>query len=432
MAVAPLGVPDLSVVTNTLLSMLETYLNSIGFTAATLSGVMPDAVRNLSGCQLTFSLFHVTEDKFQRNSPLLNRRAQTIPFQPMSLNLYYLLTTFSERDYVTEQQAMSHAMQFFYQTPIVKTQISLPGINPAVNEEFVLSMEMESSDELSRLWQAVTVPFRMSVVYRVSVVLLTPPATPSLAKQVTTVQLSANPALFPYTSSGEVTGTMAAHSFATPSSTTANPEIVSVDYSPGVVPLGDRFYLFGSNLNTGTSSRVFLIMSDGSEVDITANWKVAEPDPNHPNFQTSSRITLDLPATVGALPAQAPPPGIYQLRAGSNNPPDPSTNRSNSAPFSVAARIGVSIAPPSPPILAATAGTYTLNGDGFMAQRTQVLLDTVALSENLGGAPADGQFTVVSAQQITFRAPAGAALGRYTVRVRVNGVESPPSWWIVI
>jgi hypothetical protein len=140
---------------------------------------------------------------------------------------------------------------------------------------------------------------------------------------------------------------------------------------------------------------------------------------------------LDLPATVGAPPLNAPLPGVYQLRVGSNNPPDAVTNRTNSTAFSVAARVDVSLAPPNAPILAAVAGDYTLHGEGFIAGHSAILLDTIALTENPGGPPLDGQFTVNSGQQITFRAPAGLAPGRYTVRVRVNEVESPPSWWIV-
>ncbi len=69
---------------------------------------------------------------------------------------------------------------------------------------------------------------------------------------------------------------------------------------------------------------------------------------------------------------------------------------------------------------------------GFVAGHTEVLLETIALVENPGGPPLNGQFTVGSSQLVTFRAPAGIAPGRYGVRVRVHGVESPPSWWIVI
>jgi hypothetical protein len=144
--------------------------------------------------------------------------------------------------------------------------------------------------------------------------------------------------------------------------------------------------------------------------------------PNPPSFQTPSRITLQLPATVGALPADAPAPGVYQLRAGCDLP---SFYRTNSTPFSVAAWIDTSsVAQPNPPILPAVAGTYTIAGEGFVAGATEVLLDTILL-------PA-ANFDVVSTAKLTFTRPATVAAGTYTVRVRVNGVESPPAWWVVI
>src|ERR1022692_2237525 len=109
MAIAPVGVLDLSVITNTLISRLNTYVTTtspllktfdthnperLGTPpppappSITCSGAMPDSVRKEAGCQLTFSLFHVTEDKFQRNSALLNAWAQgnpTITPRPQTL-----------------------------------------------------------------------------------------------------------------------------------------------------------------------------------------------------------------------------------------------------------------------------------------------------------------------------------------------------------
>jgi hypothetical protein len=199
---------------------------------------------------------------------------------------------------------------------------------------------------------------------------------------------------------------------------------------------GQRFFLYGAHLNQSgpspkpaTSFRVYLILPDGTEVQVTNQWKVPETNPAAPNFQTDERITLDLPNAMGALPLNSPPPGVYQLRAGSDSPTEPFTNRTNAVPFIVAPRLDVAIAPPAAPILAAAAGTYTLTGEGFIAGSTQVLLDTIALTDSAG--PGDGEFTVVSAQQVQFRPPLGIEPGRYTVRVRVNNVEAPPSWWIV-
>lgn len=455
MAIAPIGVLDLSVVTNTLISRLNTYVSTTSPLLQTFdvdnaeplptppppsiacSGAMPDAVRKEAGCQLTFSLFHVTEDKSQRNSALLNPwaqvnpglipRAQPIPNQPMSLDLYYLLTAWADQQYQQEQQAMSMAMQFFYQTPIVRMQITLPGITGTIPEEFVMTMEIETSDELARLWQAITVPMRLSAIYKVSVVLLTPPAALAQEPPVEAISLTSDPAAFPFAGAGQVIGTSGTFTFASLSSTVADPIILSQNYSPAVAVPGPNqpFALQGANLNLATSNNVYLLMADGTEFNVS-NWMKLEPPPtvppSPPSYQTASKVTLQLPPTVGALPANAPVPGIYQLRAGSDTP---TSYRTNATPFSVAAWINASsVPPPNPPLLAASAGTYTIAGQGFVTGATEVLLDTILL-------PA-ANVDVVSAEEVTFTVPATVAAGTYTVRVRVNNVESPPAWWVVI
>lgn len=457
MAVAPIGVLDLSVVTNTLISRLNTYVSTTSPLlqtfdtdnpeplplpvapppSITCSGAMPDAVRKEAGCQLTFSLFHVTEDKYQRNSALLNPwaqanpglvpRAQLIPYQPMSLDLYYLLTAWADQQYQQEQQAMSMAMQFFYQTPIVRTQVTLPGIAGAIPEEFTLTMEIETSDELARLWQAITVPMRLSVIYKVGVVLLTPPAALAQAPPVQDIALFADPASFPLAAGGQVFGTTRTVSLAALTSSVGNPVILSRDYSPAVAVSGlnQHFALQGANLNQATSNNVYLLMPDGTEFNVS-NWMVAEPPatvpPSPPSYQTASKITLQLPTTLGALPGNAPPPGVYQLRAGSDAP---TTNRTNATPFSVGAWIDTSLVPsPNPPLLPSAGGTYTVAGQNFVSGATEVLLDTFVLSA--------ANFNVVSAQEITFTIPSTVPAGTYTLRVRVNNVESPPAWWVVV
>ena len=53
-----------------------------------VTGSAPDSIRDKGGCQMSIYLFHVEQDKYQMNSPVLGQRAQTIPFQPLSLGLY--------------------------------------------------------------------------------------------------------------------------------------------------------------------------------------------------------------------------------------------------------------------------------------------------------------------------------------------------------
>jgi hypothetical protein len=66
-----------------------------------------------------------------------------------------------------------------------------------------------------------------------------------------------------------------------------------------------------------------------------------------------------------------------------------------------------------------------VTGAGFVAGSTELLLGNVALDE---GSPGAGRFQINAAgTQITFQAPLGLS-GTPPLHVRVNRVESPPSW----
>src|ERR1700731_285580 len=115
MPLSPIGVPDLWLITdNPVQTLKDNGLASLPFNVA-VSGSAPDSVREDGECQLTLYLFHVEQDKSQMNSPVLGKRALTVPFQPLGLNLYYMLSAFSGKSYAQEQQAMSIAMRCFHE-----------------------------------------------------------------------------------------------------------------------------------------------------------------------------------------------------------------------------------------------------------------------------------------------------------------------------
>jgi hypothetical protein len=379
-----------------------------------------------------------------------------IPNQPLSLDLYYLITAYdADNSYVHEQQVMSIVLKCFHENPIMTTTVPFPPPQPAVQEEFTLTMEIETSDDAARLWQAITVPYRLSVFYKVTVVFVSPPAPPTASKPAVRFSLAVDPAAFPYARSGQVIGTSSTATFTSPNSTAAHPEIVSFDYSPALVTPSpavitqsqpkQRVFLYGAGLNQGanyagpppnpgTSYRVYLLLPPDytTEQEVTA-WKALAFDASPPiqTDQTDSRIILDIPSAVGAIPANAPRPGIYQLRAGSDPPADLAKNRTNATPFSIAARVDVSAVPPSAPILNPTGLRYTIRGMGFIATQTEVLLETIPLQEVLAPTPpVAGQFSVSDIGTIIFQRPDNMAPGLYAVRIRANQVESPPGWWI--
>src|SRR5437667_8494115 len=124
MALGLLGVLDLSIITDTLIGQLKDCIDHSPLWASEVpvitpptimvTGSQPEAVRKDEFCQLSLYLFHVAQDKFQRNAPVIqekfqgNRtgtRALKIPQQPLSLDLYYMLTAYAGKNYTQEQQA---------------------------------------------------------------------------------------------------------------------------------------------------------------------------------------------------------------------------------------------------------------------------------------------------------------------------------------
>jgi Pvc16 N-terminal domain len=466
MTQTPMGVLDLSLVTGLLTQTVSNYWDTAPLWATlspgsnfthTISGMTPDEARQSTaggGCQVTVSLIHIEPSKFNRNfvyaaasgSNSASPRAQLIPALPLALDLYYFVTAWSDANPPTcsiqEQQAISIVLNCFHQNPIIRTNVPFSSPTESTPEEFTLTMEIESVDSISRFWQATTMPFRLSVMYRVAVVFLTPPAPPVLARQVSRFALSVDPATPPFAANGWLFGTSSSATFIDPNSPPGSPQDVNVDYSPATVTPGQRFFLYGSGLNqgndysgpppnSGTSYRAYLKLPPDyqTEQEITA-WKVSDSGSPGGAIQTSARMVLEVPASEGSPPLGAPQPGMYGIVVGSDAGPDAITYRTNVTPFSIAALVNVPGSPPLP-ILPAVAGTYTVTGMGFIAGSTEVMLETVPLNY-VSGSPGAGQFTVADIGTITFQAPTGLRSGMYGVRIRVNQVESPPAVWIQI
>jgi hypothetical protein len=192
---------DLSAVTDSLIDLVknnwasapiwaELGLGGPSFTP-TFSGLAPDAIRDGGGPQLSLFLYHVESDNAQEanfwTSQMVRSPGQPVRYLPLALDLYYLLNAYSDGSYSDEQQAMSVAMRIFHANAAVRSDTTP---NPAWS--LTLTMEHRSYDELSRLWQATTVPLRLGAVYRAAVVFLTPDDPIDAAKKVQTVEATIN------------------------------------------------------------------------------------------------------------------------------------------------------------------------------------------------------------------------------------------------
>jgi hypothetical protein len=189
---------DLSAVTDGLIDLVKNQWSSAPIWAElgssgptftpTFSGLAPDAIRDGNGPQLSLFLYHVESDNAQEatfwTTQMLTSPGQPVRYLPLALDLYYLLSAYSEASYAEEQQAMSVALRIYHANAAVRSDTTA---TPAWS--LTLTMEHRSYDELSRLWQATTAPLRLGVVYRAAVLFLTPDEPGAAPKDVVTVDL---------------------------------------------------------------------------------------------------------------------------------------------------------------------------------------------------------------------------------------------------
>jgi Pvc16 N-terminal domain len=386
-------------------------------------GLAPDAVRERSGPHLSMYLYHIESDNALQSltwrPDLLVAPGEPVRYQPLPLDLFYLLFAYSDTEtaWTQEQEAMSVALRIFHANPIIRSAAAAP-----VPWEVTLTMEHRSYDELSRLWQATTTPLRMSVVYRVAVVLVDPDPFPreDLIKKTTAFSLSADPVPALDTSEGTsgypvLFGTFRLGSYLGPDG-----EPVPFELSNLALVPGQTAWLLGSGLGTpGVSDSIYLLPAGGTtETEVTTWANLAE--------SSSAKFVLTLPAAVGTPAAESPAPGVYQLRAGSGPLGAPGSTRSGSISVSVAAYVD-----PAPGPVLSGAAPFTVTGAGFIPGATEVLIGTSPLTET-SGTPASGEVNVASGTQFAFAPPPGPAGTVVPVRVRVNGIESDPALWVTL
>src|SRR5271165_3425054 len=423
------SVIDLASITGTLIDMLRNAVATSPLWTETIhghpiqkfnidvSGAMPAVVRDQADCMLSLYLLHVGRDPYWRNTPPAGALARTNPAQPLSLNLSYLLTAYDNKNFWHEQQAMSIALNCFHQNPIYQS----------ATEEFTITVEADTIEEMSRLWQAIASPIRLSAMFRVAVVFLRPAVPPPQAAkppQSATISVGTNissggaPQLY------QVATTV---TYLNAASATDPSQVVGQLSQPTTVG-GDTVRVGGSALDAATAAAVYVaIPNTGPEWPITG-WRVVSVPPS------SEEIVLNFPQTYAALPAAeaalagTPPPGQYVLTVGDTAIPG---TRSAPVLIAIAPRVD-GVANPPQQLQPDGSGVYTVSGMGFTAGLTIVALNGFALTS--GGAAAPGVFAITGGTTITFMAPTAPPLasGRYFVHIQVNGIAAAPSWWIAL
>jgi hypothetical protein len=425
----PWNVADLSDVTQVVLGVVQYAINHSNPAIANVnvSAVSPETARKDSSlCQLTLYLLHVGRDPFWRNTPVGGPPAQLNSAQPLSLNLSYLLTAWHDADFSNEQRAMSIALQAIHSLPLVNATVlqkrNLPQVLQVFQQwmpnggEFTMSIEADTIDEMSRLWQAFTVPIRLSALIRVGVVFIAPqvtPTPPSPAPMVANLSL------------GQSTATTAPLLFRgvsqryPPTPPGFDPTKVTAAGGPLIAVAGSSLSIGGNGLDPTDAPDVFLGVPGGA-----TQWTVT---PWRQGSTVSTELDLTLPNAYGATASRTtvPPPGLYNLTVGGAAP----ASRSNAIPVVIAPRIDNMA---FPPLLAPdSTGLYSIAGAGFTGT-TIVALGTIPLAA--AAAPGPGQYVInPTGTAISFKLPSPSPpAGDYPVLIQVNGIAAEPGWYVEV
>ncbi|GAA1954668.1 DUF4255 domain-containing protein [Microbacterium deminutum] len=415
---------DLSIVTDALRDLLTDALN----TSPVFGGGPPPFSFTVSGqhpqnpggadCELNIYLFHVAPNKYLANSfwSAAAQHGTTPPIaaEPLSLDLWYMLSAQSKTSYVQEQRVLGIAMQCLHEHAVIElnTPTPLPGaITPS---EATVVLETPSFDELSRLWQAFGLPLRTTAQYRVSVVFLTPDTIPADEPNPEVVNLVAAPGALAEKAPARLFSTRRTLVYTAPGpvdeSVLLSPATTAP--APGPAAAAQEVVLDGAGVLTG--DHVVLVSYPGgvrTEDDVTATWLAAGDPP----------FRLTPPTGAGA-----PAPGRHELQL--TRPTEPGWH-SNAVPLNVAAWID----PAGGPLLTPNgSGIYTLTVQNIPAAGVVVRLGTTVLARIPGGgSPGAGEWQA-SGGQLTFAAPAGTPTGTHLVGVRANEIESDPVKWAVV
>jgi hypothetical protein len=391
----------------------------------------PDiAPTTATGKRINLYLYLITENQFLKN--------QEIPGEgypgaygnpPLSLNLHYLMTGFSDTDTGDDrdlfaQETLGDAMRVMHDFAII-TRDS-PYLDPVLQHEFErikISMQPASLEEFAKIWTALPqANFRCSVAYNITVVQIESEQPRRLAAPVLMRRLHL---------------------------TLMNrPEIESVYRTPALPgdPIGDGRAAVGQSLTiTGTgfkATKTWVKLGDLDPIGVVPasdqTIRIIVPDAQYPpdfDHPTPRAIPpaeqLQAGAQLVQVIVERPGEGVQGgLDRGATFTEAVTQSSSNSVFMLVPSITGIS------PATGNSGATLTVNGTRLFNPelKSYVYVNDISIEVPLTGAQTPTQVQVPLASLATNQPPLPFSPPNYPVRVQVNGaltIDSVPFTYIV-
>lgn len=117
-----------------------------------------------SSNRVSLWIYLIAENEFVKNAPTPRISETSEQFPPLGLDLYYLLTPFgTSAD--ADLLILGRAVQALHDSG----RITLVNTAAQVAEDLNITLYRRTLDELSRVWEALQEPYRLSVCYQVRI-----------------------------------------------------------------------------------------------------------------------------------------------------------------------------------------------------------------------------------------------------------------------
>jgi hypothetical protein len=459
---------DLSHITSTLADTLRLNISQRldpSLTTLDVTTLPPERVSDATNT-INLYLYHIAEDAYYRNAPGNLSDANPAATKPMSLILFYILTTHHEGDSifdtVTQQRLMGYALKTFHDYARITDHSEINGTQlldadmRGRDNALEIVLRSLSPEEATAFWSAEDrMTTRLSAYYEVRYAML----EPELPQRLPGIVLQLGNFIVDI-ASPQLAGTRSLVSFALPAAAGGGTQ--TIEASPARVgppmaglPESNRLTLLGTGLAIGQARRIYLasarwrqrlpgvervLVDTTLPANVTAGWTITEAS-EAIELTLGTTLTVAMPSSgpAVALPVE---PGIYgvvvevvkeslvvmgQLKE--------ITDVSNAASFAVIPRVASAAVtnPPNRQIQVVLEGSTGLTPAGSPGPLDLLF---VANGQNyLRHDPSDASATFDPGDfqplgnSLDFRALFDPAIsGAYPVRVIVEGAESQPFW----
>jgi hypothetical protein len=130
----------------------------------------PADLENNNSVRLSMYLYRILENPYMKNSFPVDGTGGKLRKAPLTLDLYYLLTPMvgTPRE---QMIVLGKTMQVLYDRPILEGA-DLSGSLGTTGEAIRMVLNPVSLEELTRVWQALEISYRLSVCYLARVIIL--------------------------------------------------------------------------------------------------------------------------------------------------------------------------------------------------------------------------------------------------------------------